>query len=221
MKHMLDLEEQAQGPQPEEMKIIVQSLFDKVIPRLLRPLETGGRSVIPSLVHGDFWHGNTSTDVETGEPLVFDASAFWGHNEYDLRTMARRTRYKFGPVWQKEYLKHYPASAPLEDFDARSALYILRSELHDSALFPANPKYRQLFIQVARQLVEAYPGGYDAYLESSNQNTARQDEEAFQETQKKIIESLGEPKESTKRKNEGSHEGHVAAEARETGNVAS
>lgn len=39
--------------------------------------------------------------------------------------MARRTRYKFGPPWQKEYLKHNPPSFLAEDFDARSALYIL------------------------------------------------------------------------------------------------
>jgi hypothetical protein len=43
----------------------------------------------------------------------------------DLRTMRARTRYKFGRAWQKAYLEHFPASFPVEDFDYRSALYIL------------------------------------------------------------------------------------------------
>lgn len=85
---MLVLEEQAQGPQSDEMKIVLGALFDKVIPRLLRPLETDGRSIVPSIVHGDFWHGNCATDVETNDPLLFDASAFWGHNECKLFWMA-------------------------------------------------------------------------------------------------------------------------------------
>lgn len=88
LRHMLVLEEQAQGPQSDEMKIVLGALFDKVIPRLLRPLETDGRSIVPSIVHGDFWHGNCATDVETNDPLLFDASAFWGHNECKLFWMA-------------------------------------------------------------------------------------------------------------------------------------
>ena len=55
--------------------------FDKVVPRLLRPLETGGRSIRPSLIHGDLWHGNAETDAETGEPVIFDAASFYAHNE--------------------------------------------------------------------------------------------------------------------------------------------
>lgn len=33
-------------------------LVDKVIARLLRPLQTGGRSIKPALCHGDIWDGN-------------------------------------------------------------------------------------------------------------------------------------------------------------------
>ena len=40
----------------------------KVIPRLLRPLETGGRQIKPSLVHGDLYSGNVSVDAVTGGP---------------------------------------------------------------------------------------------------------------------------------------------------------
>ncbi|TVY20800.1 Ketosamine-3-kinase [Lachnellula arida] len=125
IERMLDLEEKAQGRQPDEMKVLLAPLFEKVIPRLLRPMETQGRSITPCLIHGDMWHGNTSTDVATNEPIVFDACCFFGHNEFDLRTMRARTRYKFGRSWQESYLEHYPAAFPVEDFDDRSALYML------------------------------------------------------------------------------------------------
>ncbi|KAI9780422.1 MAG: hypothetical protein M1839_006696 [Geoglossum umbratile] len=126
MKRMLDLEEKARGPQPEEMTSLLTPLFEKVIPRLLRPMETGGRRIKPSLLHGDLWHGNTSTDIETDEPIVYDSCAFWGHNEFDLRTMRAKTRFKFGRAWLKAYLEHYPATPPVEDFEYRNALYILQ-----------------------------------------------------------------------------------------------
>ena len=57
-------------------------LFDKVIPRLLRPLESHGRVVRPSLVHGDLWYGNTGiVNPTTEEGIIFDPSSFWAHNE--------------------------------------------------------------------------------------------------------------------------------------------
>lgn len=52
-----DLEREARGPS-EEIEALLIPLFEKVIPRLLRPLESHGRSVRPALLHGDLWHGN-------------------------------------------------------------------------------------------------------------------------------------------------------------------
>lgn len=164
---MLVQEIESQGPQTEEMQVLLQQIFDKVIPRLLRPMETDGHKIIPTLIHGDFWHGNVSTDVDTGNPVTYDASAFWGHNEYDIRTMTKRARYKFGPTWQREYLRHYPAAYPQEDFEARSELYILRSKVHDSALFSNNSKFRDILIQHARALVDTYGEGYEGWLATS------------------------------------------------------
>jgi protein-ribulosamine 3-kinase len=80
MRHMLKLEEKSHGPNEELQKLSVP-FFEKVIPRLLRPLETGGRSIKPSLVHGDLWYGNAATDNETEQPLIFDACVFYAHNE--------------------------------------------------------------------------------------------------------------------------------------------
>ena len=80
MKRMLALEEAAQGPDVE-MRRLSEALINKVIPRLLRPLETGGRQIQPRLVHGDLWDGNTSTDIATDVPVIFDAASFYAHNE--------------------------------------------------------------------------------------------------------------------------------------------
>lgn len=75
MRQALDLETERKGPS-EELDVLSQVLFSKVIPRLLRPLESDGRTVKPSLVHEDLWYGNSGNDVDTGEPLVFDACCF-------------------------------------------------------------------------------------------------------------------------------------------------
>lgn len=80
MRWALDLEIERKGPDPELDKLSVV-LFEKVIPRLLHPLESDGRTVKPSLVHGDLWYANSGIDVTTGQPLVFDACCFFAHNE--------------------------------------------------------------------------------------------------------------------------------------------
>jgi protein-ribulosamine 3-kinase len=80
MRQALDLEIKAKGYDPE-FDTLVPAIFDKVIPRLLRPLESEGRSVKPSLIHGDLWFANSGIESETGDPLVFDACCFYAHNE--------------------------------------------------------------------------------------------------------------------------------------------
>lgn len=80
VKVLLQMEQESQGPN-EEILQLAQPFLEKVVPRLLRPLETGGRKIRPSLIHGDLWHGNASTDADTDEPVIFDAACFYAHNE--------------------------------------------------------------------------------------------------------------------------------------------
>lgn len=80
MRQALDFEIQRKG-YDEELEALSSVLFEKVIPRLLRPLESEGRTVKPSLVHGDLWYGNSGIDVQTNQPVVFDACCFFAHNE--------------------------------------------------------------------------------------------------------------------------------------------
>lgn len=86
LRWALKLELQAKGHNPE-FDVLVPKIFDKVIPRLLRPLESEGRSVKPSLVHGDLWYANSGVDVDADEPLIFDACCFYAHNECKCSVM--------------------------------------------------------------------------------------------------------------------------------------
>lgn len=85
VKIMFDYELTAQGPD-DEIAQLREKIMDKVIPRLLRPMEVGGKKVVPRLVHGDLWEGNAGTDLETGLPKIFDACSLYAHNECELNS---------------------------------------------------------------------------------------------------------------------------------------
>lgn len=76
----LEKEEELHGPE-KELTELKREIFDKVIPRLLRPMESNGRKIVPRLVHGDLWDGNASVDVNTGRPMMFDPLGLYAHNE--------------------------------------------------------------------------------------------------------------------------------------------
>lgn len=80
MKWFMHAEEKSQGSDAE-MQQLCQGIFDKVIPRLLRPMETGGRLIQPRLIHGDLWAGNTSTNIDSNLPVVYDGACLYAHNE--------------------------------------------------------------------------------------------------------------------------------------------
>jgi len=79
-RELLRLEQQAQGPNQQLIEL-AGPFLEKVVPRLLRPLETGGRSIKPCLIHGDLWYGNASMDGDSEMPIIFDAASFYAHNE--------------------------------------------------------------------------------------------------------------------------------------------
>lgn len=142
MRQALDLEIERKGPS-EELDVLSSALFEMVIPRLLRPLESDGRTVKPSLVHGDLWYANAGIDVDQDQPLVFDACSFFAHNEctfsYEKLAVARTKIFNFGDEfgqWRPacnrfgdEYVAAYNTfaqiSPPEEDFQGRLDLYRL------------------------------------------------------------------------------------------------
>ncbi|KAH6627298.1 Fructosamine kinase-domain-containing protein [Chaetomium sp. MPI-SDFR-AT-0129] len=123
LEKIFDMEEETHGPD-EELRQLREGLMTKVIPRLLRPLETEGRTLVPTLVHGDLWDGNASVDVTTGHPMFFDATPLYAHHEYEMGPWWP-LRHKMTHAYIAEYRKYYDASAPAEDFESRGALYAL------------------------------------------------------------------------------------------------
>jgi protein-ribulosamine 3-kinase len=139
-----NLEEETHGVDPE-MRELREEFMGKVVPRLLRPLETEGRVLVPRLIHGDLWDGNASVDMATGCPLIFDAVVLYAHNECqyislksgDAKYLLPLTRGldELGPWWAArhkmtdqyiaEYKRHFPPSDPAEDFEDRGLLYCL------------------------------------------------------------------------------------------------
>ena len=123
MIRMFEVEGSAQA-YDKAYEDIKQDILAKVIPRLLRPLETGGRSIKPCLIHSDLWPGNCMPDGDTDKIMIFDSCAYWGHNESDLGSW-RAARYRLGKSYIKEYQRLMGRSEPQADWDDRNALYAM------------------------------------------------------------------------------------------------
>lgn len=142
-RYMFRAEEMAQGPRTPEIERLAGVLFNRIIPRLLRPLETGGRGLVPRLLHTDLWTGNLGVNEE-GNAIIFDPMSMYGHNESAYRTsriivskndFANRhvvdigvwnnARQKTGMPFINHYHSLYPRSAPEEDSYGRIQLYAL------------------------------------------------------------------------------------------------
>ncbi|KAK3377940.1 Fructosamine kinase-domain-containing protein [Podospora didyma] len=160
MRRMLESERNVQGLS-EELDGLAVKLYEKAIPRLLRPLATL-RSIRPALIPGDLWYGNCCTDVATGNPIVFDACAFWAHNEYEIGTW-RQMRYRVGEPYIKAYQDNFPASAPGEDHDGRSALHPIRFDIHSSAAYSSSTWFRRDFMTTMKLLIDKHPRGYEEW----------------------------------------------------------
>jgi fructosamine-3-kinase len=76
-------EQSVRGEDPEFTEVAEQ-FFQKVVPRLLRPLEG---TIQPVLVHGDLWDGNVEFDMDTNKPIIFDACCCYGHRECGFLTV--------------------------------------------------------------------------------------------------------------------------------------
>ncbi|KAF2749115.1 hypothetical protein M011DRAFT_475853 [Sporormia fimetaria CBS 119925] len=155
---MLAHEKRTQGPDAD-LDVLFAALIEKVVPRLLRPLETNGRSITPCLIHSDLWHGNCMVDADSGAIMLFDCAAVWGHHEAEMGPW-RAERYRFGEEYFREYRRVVGVSEPRGDWEGRNALYALRYDLLCSALYPGQMKFREMVKQEIRRLVEMYPDGY-------------------------------------------------------------
>ena len=118
-----------------EYEAAFTKVTSRVIPALLGALQSDGRSIKPCLVHGDLWDKNTGVSVETGEPVVFDASALYAHNEYEIG-MWRRDILSFDQSYISQYQSQFPPSEPVDQWDDRNRLYSIKFNLGHSISFP-------------------------------------------------------------------------------------
>lgn len=111
LAHVMKLDIEKNRPWPE-FEYLCRLTLDKVIPRLLGPLQSHGRTIKPCLVHGDLWDENTATDAVTGEPFVFDAGSFYAHNEYEFGSWRPPRHRLSNKTYIESYKRIYPVSEP-------------------------------------------------------------------------------------------------------------
>ncbi|RYP57057.1 hypothetical protein DL769_009727 [Monosporascus sp. CRB-8-3] len=139
----------------KELDDAMQVALEKLIPRLLDPLTADGRSIKPSLIHGDLWESNIGTDAHTGDLYIFDACAYYAHHEKEVGIWRCEHHEMKEPEYRNEYFKNFEPSEPIEEFDDRNRLYSIETLLINSAHYPG-AKTRQLAADELRYLINKY-----------------------------------------------------------------
>jgi hypothetical protein len=169
MRSLFDQEESVNG-RDEALAELRAAYFDKAIPRYLGPLESEGRSITPCLLHSDLWPGNVKPRTATAELCLFDACAYWGHNEglsdalskncneslltervADL-AVCSNPRYKLGQPALEEYKNLVPPSDPQTDFYERNALYAMKYHVLLSIMYSDNTAFRERLVEELKSL---------------------------------------------------------------------
>ena len=123
-----------------------KQLIDVAIPRLLGALQSDGREITPTLIHGDLWEQNVGIDMETGETVVFDPGCTYAHNEMEFGTWRCSWAFHFNsPIYMRLYQRHFEPSEPVEEWDDRNRLYSIHPYLNDLAGHPGSVS-RQMWV---------------------------------------------------------------------------
>lgn len=126
-----------------------KQLIDVVIPRLLGALQSEGREITPSLIHGDLWEQNVGVDMETGEVIIFDPGCTYAHNEMEFGTWRCSWSFHFNsPAYMRSYQREIEPSEPVEEWDDRNRLYSIHPYLTDSAGHPGSASRKMLVISL-------------------------------------------------------------------------
>ncbi|KAI1258635.1 Fructosamine kinase-domain-containing protein [Xylariaceae sp. FL1019] len=155
MTNAFDREVQERGARTAEEDGLVDFYLKQAIPRYIRPLETDGRSIPPTLVHTNVWAGNVKHMLDNETVCLFDANAIWGHNEMELGLVAN-PRYPLGEAYIEEYWKHIPISEPEEDLDCRIIMYMIRHQVCIASVYPNDPKLRDVWVNSVQDLRDRY-----------------------------------------------------------------
>ncbi len=110
------------------LRSLVEKTVTETVPRLIGDGHlNNGKGVTPVVVHGDLWSGNNGRGVIGGhgavEDVVFDPSACYAHNEYELGIMQMFGG--FGGSFMREYHQLCPKTEPVDEYGDRVRLYEL------------------------------------------------------------------------------------------------
>lgn len=128
LRFILRRAEQSNGGD-KELRNLIETTASKVVPRLIGDDHlNNGKGVTPVVVHGDLWSGNASVGVigtKGGDPedVIYDSSACYAHNEFELGIM--KMFGGFGGSFLKEYHQLCPKTEPVEEYEDRVKLYEL------------------------------------------------------------------------------------------------
>ena len=147
LEDVIKYDNETNGPW-SEYDAACKQLIDVVIPRLLGALQSDGRTVTPTLIHGDLWERNVGIDMETGDIVVFDPGCTYAHNEMEFGTWRCSWAYHFNsPIYMRLYQRHIEPSEPVEEWDDRNRLYSIHPYLNDSAGHPGSVS-RQMWVSL-------------------------------------------------------------------------
>lgn len=150
-----------------ELDIAMENTLAKVIPRLIGILEREGRSIKPCLIHGDLWESNIGTDSRNGNIYIFDAAAYYAHNEMEIGIW-RVDHHKMmeNEGYRQEYAEQFKKSEPADEWDDRLKLYGVKTKLMYSAGVPNGADVRQKALDDLQDLIEKYGGEHTGLTRS-------------------------------------------------------
>ena len=128
-----------------DFDVVCKLTLEKVVLRLLLPLQSEGRFLKPCLVHGDCWDGNTALDQQTRDAFVFDVCSFYSHNEYDTGNWRAPRHRMSNKAYIQEYKSKFPISPPEQDWDARNHLYSLTFNIGNTIYIPGSSQRHVVF----------------------------------------------------------------------------
>ncbi|KPI44520.1 Ketosamine-3-kinase [Cyphellophora attinorum] len=163
-----------------ELRKVVERTATEVVPRLLGEGHLGGKEGIkPVVVHGDLWSGNKGKGSFVGrdgagpdqpgpvEEVVFDPSAVYAHNEYEIGIQMMFGG--FGSAHFKEYHELVPKTEPAEEYEVsedaagaacadkeqdRVALYESYHHLNHHSIFGGG--YKSGAMNILKRLIKKY-----------------------------------------------------------------
>ncbi|KAK8872739.1 vegetative incompatibility protein 4 [Apiospora arundinis] len=139
----------------KELDDAMELTLNKVIPRLLGPLEEDGRTVKPCLIHGDLWEENIGTELRTGELYIFDSCAYYAHHEMAIGMWRVDHHHMKAKEYRNQYFQNYEPDEPAEECDDRNRLYAIKERIMYSAHVPGS-KAREQALEDMLYLIEQY-----------------------------------------------------------------